>query len=111
MSSVRSAKRSVTAKLPPTIREQYFSVLAKPEPEMVHPDLYKMIIDDCTDVILNEVKRYNDTRKQLIKEIRDRLSVRAQLVQTLAVGFLYIGNNEHLIVNPERKRKIGNSVQ
>jgi len=76
LSTVKSARKSVVAKLPPTIREQYFSVFAKPEPEMVHPDLYKMIIDDGTDVILNEVKRYNEARKQLIKEIRDKLSVK-----------------------------------
>jgi hypothetical protein len=76
LSTVKSARKSVVAKLPPTIREQYFSVFAKPEPEMVHPDLYKMIIDEGTDVILNEVKRYNEARKQLIKEIRDKLSVK-----------------------------------
>ncbi|MGQ9691658.1 MAG: DNA double-strand break repair nuclease NurA, partial [Thermoproteota archaeon] len=76
MSAVKPAKKSVIARLPPTVREQYFSVFVKPEPEMVHPDLYKLIIDDGTDVILNEVKRYNEARKQLIKEIRDKLSVK-----------------------------------
>ncbi|MGQ9507727.1 MAG: hypothetical protein ACUVTB_07750, partial [Candidatus Bathycorpusculaceae bacterium] len=63
MSAVKPAKKSVIARLPPTVREQYFSVFVKPEPEMVHPDLYKLIIDDGTDVILNEVKRYNEARK------------------------------------------------
>jgi len=98
LSSVKSTKKSVISKLPPSVREQYFSVLAKPEPEMVHPDLYKLIIDDGTDVILNEVKRYNEARKQLIREIRDKLSVRqAKCDETFAKEMLVVasdaGNN------------------
>ena len=57
-------------RIPAAIREQYSAMLAKPEAEMVHPDLYRKILDDGTDAILQSIKKYNDERKKLIQHLQ-----------------------------------------
>jgi hypothetical protein len=50
-------------------------MFAKPEPEMVHPDLYKKILDEGTDAILQNVKNYNAERKKLIHEVKKSIKI------------------------------------
>ena len=67
--SLQSKKRNVLDRLPPTFREQYFSLFGAPEPETIHPTLYQKLIDNGTDVILNQLKKYNEQRRELAKTI------------------------------------------
>jgi len=69
-------RKTTTIKVPPAVREQYFAIFAKPEPEMIHPDLYRQIIDDGTDLILEHMKQYNEERRKLLESIRDNLVIK-----------------------------------
>jgi len=73
---MKASQESTTTKIPPAICEQYFAMFSKPEPEMVHPDLYKQIIDDGTDLILEHMKQYNEERKRLLEKIQRNLTVK-----------------------------------
>lgn len=74
--SLSTKKKNVLERLPPTFREQYFSLFAAPEPETIHPNLYQKIIDNGTDLILKQLKKYNEQRKELAKNIRDQIQVK-----------------------------------
>ena len=62
-------------RMPSAFREQYFSLFAGPEPETLHPDLYQRLIDDGTNLILDHIKEYNRTRKELLKRMGDKIKV------------------------------------
>jgi len=56
-------RKKVLERLPLTFREQYFSLFTGPEPETLHTDLYKKLIDNGTDLILERFRMYNEERK------------------------------------------------
>lgn len=68
-------RKSVLERLPLTFREQYFSLFSGPEPETLHPDLYKKLIDDGTDLILKRFQDYNEDRKELLKTVRKHVKI------------------------------------
>src|SRR5436190_1605868 len=77
---------------PPAVREQYSAMFAKPEAEMVHPDLYRKILDEGTDEILQNIKKYNDERKKLIRHLEKSLTVKqAEKDAVLAERTLVVG--------------------
>jgi len=69
-------KRRASEKLPPAFRETYFSLFSRPEPETLHADLYRMLIDEGTDLIIQQLREYNRRRKELLNEIRGKIEVR-----------------------------------
>jgi len=73
--SKTSEKRNLL-KIPPVVREQFFSPFYKPEPETVHPDLYRDVIDYSTDLILERLKKYNEDRKRVLKKVKEKLTIR-----------------------------------
>lgn len=78
-------RRNILRKLPPTFREQYFSLFAGPEPETIHSDLYQELIDGGTDLILEHLKAYNEKRKEVVKKCRELVKIReAEQNETLA---------------------------
>jgi len=62
--------------LPRAFRETYFSLFSGPEPETLHADLYRMLIDEGTDVIVQQLKEYNRRRRRLLSRIRGKIEVR-----------------------------------
>lgn len=66
-------KKRILESLPPTFREQYFSIFTGPEPETLHPDLYQRLIDEGTDIIIEHFKEYNRLRKSLIKKVQESI--------------------------------------
>jgi hypothetical protein len=74
--SLSTKKKSVLERLPPTFREQYFALFASPEPETIHPNLYQKLIDNGTDLILKQLKKYNEQRKELAKTVRDKIQIK-----------------------------------
>jgi len=60
---------------PLTFRERYFSLFTGPEPETLHADLYQRLIDDGTDEIVKQLLTYNQSRKKLLSEVRDKIKV------------------------------------
>jgi hypothetical protein len=74
--SLPDKKKSVLERLPAEFREQYFSLFASPEPETIHPNLYQKLIDNGTDQILKQLKKYNEQRKELAKTVRNQIQIR-----------------------------------
>jgi len=72
----KTSEKKTLSKIPPVAREQFFYPFYKPEPETVHPDLYRDIIDYSTDLILEHLKKYNEVRKRVIKKVREELTIR-----------------------------------
>ncbi|MBS7614140.1 DNA double-strand break repair nuclease NurA [Candidatus Bathyarchaeota archaeon] len=62
-------------KPPLPFRERYFSLFTGPEPETLHADLYQRLIDDGTDEIVKQLLTYNQSRKKLLSEVRDKIKV------------------------------------
>ena len=62
--------------IPRVFRETYFSLFSGPEPETLHADLYRMLIDEGTDMIIKQIKEYNQKRKKLLNRIRGKIEVR-----------------------------------
>lgn len=75
MSSLNK-KKNVLERMPPEFREQYFSLFAAPEPETVYPNLYQKLIDNGTDLILKQLKNYNEQRKELAKIVRNQIQIK-----------------------------------
>ena len=75
MSSLNK-KKNVLERMPSEFREQYFSLFAAPEPETVYPNLYQKLIDNGTDLILKQLKNYNEQRKELAKIVRNHIQVK-----------------------------------
>jgi len=73
--SLQNKKRNVLERLPPTFREQYFNLFGAPEPETTHPSLYQKLIDNGTDSILKQLKKYNEKRKELAKTVRNQIQI------------------------------------
>jgi hypothetical protein len=73
--SLQNRKRNVLERLPPTFREQYFSLFGAPEPETIHSSLYQKLIDNGTDLILKQLKKYNEQRKELAKTVRNQIQI------------------------------------
>jgi hypothetical protein len=71
----REKRKQVSEEMPPGFRERY-SLFAGPEPETLHADLYQRLIDDGTDVIIERLKAYNQSRKELLKEAREKIKVK-----------------------------------
>lgn len=69
-------KKNVLERMPAEFREQYFSLFATPEPETIHPNLYQKLIDNGTDLILKQLKQYNEQRKELAKTVRSQIQVK-----------------------------------
>jgi len=69
-------ERRKTEILPRAFRETYFSLFSGPEPETLHADLYRMLIDEGTDIIVQQLKEYNRRRKKLLNKIRGEIEVR-----------------------------------
>lgn len=69
----KQKRRDLLERMPPTFREQYFSLFAGPEPETLHPDLYQRLVDDGTDVIIERLKDYNQRRKELLNRVREKI--------------------------------------
>jgi len=96
--SQSTKKKSVLERLPPTFREQYFSLFAGPEPETIHPSLYQKLIDDGTDQIIKQLKTINERRKELVKTVRDKIQVKQlkedeNLAKTTRIVASDAGNN------------------
>lgn len=51
-------------------------MFSKPEPEMLHPELYGQLIDHGTDVILDYLKRYSEDRRKLLDKVRGRVKIK-----------------------------------
>ena len=62
--------------IPRVFRETYFSLFSGPEPETLHADLYRMLIDEGTDIIVQRLKEYNQRRRKLVERIRGEIEVR-----------------------------------
>lgn len=73
--SLQNKKKNVLERMPPTFREQYFSLFGAPEPETIHPTLYQKLIDNGTDLILKQLKKYNEQRKELAKTVRSQIQI------------------------------------
>ena len=73
---IREKRRKASHMLPPAFRETYFSLFSGPEPETLHADLYRMLIDEGTDVIIKQLKEYNRRRRRLLDRIRGKIEVR-----------------------------------
>jgi len=73
---IREKRRKASQMLPPAFRETYFSLFSGPEPETLHADLYRMLIDEGTDVIIKQLKEYNRRRRRLLDRIRGKIEVR-----------------------------------
>jgi len=69
-------RNRVLERLPPTFREQYFSIFTGPEPETLHPDLYQRLIDEGTDTIIEYLKEYNEIRKSIIPRVKEKVEIR-----------------------------------
>ena len=69
-------KRKNSEAIPRAFRETYFSLFSGPEPETLHADLYRMLIDEGTDVIIQHIKEYNQRRKNLMNKLRGKIEVR-----------------------------------
>jgi len=93
----RKKRRGVLERLPSTFREQYFSLFGGPEPETLHPDLYQRLIDDGTDVIIRQLKDYNQRRKMLLNKVREKIRVErlrsSEEVASMRVVASDAGNN------------------
>ena len=72
----RGERRKIRETLPRAFRETYFSLFSGPEPETLHADLYRMLIDEGTDVIIQQLKGYNERRRKLLSRIRGKIEVR-----------------------------------
>jgi len=68
-------KKHILESLPPSFREQYFSVFAGPEPETLHPDLYQRLIDEGTDRIIEHLRDYNERRRDVVKKVQESIKV------------------------------------
>jgi len=83
--------------LPRDFRETYFSLFSGPEPETLHADLYRMLIDEGTDIIIQQLKEYNQRRWELMRRIREKIEVRRltrdEKVAKLQVVASDAGNN------------------
>lgn len=73
--SLQNKKKNVLDRMPPTFREQYFNLFGAPEPETIHPTLYQKLIDNGTDLILKQLKKYNEQRKELAKTVRNQIQI------------------------------------
>ncbi|MCW4020227.1 MAG: DNA double-strand break repair nuclease NurA [Candidatus Bathyarchaeota archaeon] len=71
----RERRKTISREMPPAFRERYFSLFSEPEPETLHSDLYQRLIDDGTDVIIGQLKAYNQRRKRLLKKVRGKIRV------------------------------------
>ena len=69
-------KKNALERLPPTFREQYFSLFGAPEPETVYPSLYQKLIDNGTDLILKQLRKYNEQRRELAKTVRSQIQIK-----------------------------------
>ncbi len=69
-------KKDILRKIPPSFREQYLLPLTSPEHETIHPDLYRRLIDEGTDMIINGLKVYNKRRKNLLKKISKKIEIK-----------------------------------
>ena len=94
----RASEKKAILRIPPVVREQFFSPFYKPEPETTHPDLYKDVIDYGTDLILEHLKKHNEVRKKVIEKVREGLVIKqAHRDEELAKKVLLVssdaGNN------------------
>jgi len=93
----RERRRKTLEALPPAFRETYFSLFSGPEPETLHADLYRMLIDEGTDIIIQQLKEYNQRRRKLLNRIREKIEVkrvtRDEKVANLQVVASDAGNN------------------
>ncbi|MEM2110863.1 MAG: DNA double-strand break repair nuclease NurA [Candidatus Bathyarchaeia archaeon] len=93
----REKKKGILSKIPPDFREHYFSLFSGPEPETLHPDLYQRLIDDGTDVIIRQLKEYNQRRKILLDKVRGKIKIeklrRDEKVASMRVVASDAGNN------------------
>jgi len=69
-------KKRILERLPPTFREQYFSIFAEPEPETLHPDLYQRLIDEGTDMIMEHFREYNRLRRSVMRKVEESVEIR-----------------------------------
>ncbi|RLI05114.1 hypothetical protein DRO22_03200 [Candidatus Bathyarchaeota archaeon] len=90
-------RRRNLSTLPAGFRETYFSLFSGPEPETLHADLYRMLIDEGTDVIIQQLKEYSQRRKKLLNRVREKIEVRRltrnEKVAKLKVVASDAGNN------------------
>ena len=93
----RGRKKETPERMTPAFREQYFSLFTGPEPETLHPDLYQRLIDDGTDTIVEQLKDYNQRRKKILKEVREKIEVkrfqRDEKVASMRIVASDAGNN------------------
>ncbi|MCW4026102.1 MAG: DNA double-strand break repair nuclease NurA [Candidatus Bathyarchaeota archaeon] len=93
----RERRRGASKEMPPAFREQYFSLFAGPEPETLHSDLYRRLIDDGTDTIVRQLRDYNERRKKLLVKVREKIRVeriqRDEKVAGMRVAASDAGNN------------------
>ncbi|MEM2888985.1 MAG: DNA double-strand break repair nuclease NurA [Candidatus Bathyarchaeia archaeon] len=71
----REKTKARQERTPLIFRERYFSLFTGPEPETLHADLYQRLIDDGTDEIVKQLKTYNESRKKMLSEVRDKIKI------------------------------------
>ncbi len=64
-------------KMLPPFRERFQPLLSEPEHETLHPDLYSSLVDGGTDRILQQLKEYNTLRKNLLKDLRGKITIKS----------------------------------
>ena len=75
-------------------REQFLQPFTPTPGETIYPDLYQKLIDDGTDRILEELMRYNEHRKELIRACRDQIVVEdARHDEALAFNTKIVGSD------------------
>ncbi len=84
-------------RIPKYLRETFFSLFSKPEPETIYPELYMKIIDRGTDLILDHLRQYNERRKNALKEVKKSLTVKKAVGNRKPEEYLVVssdaGNN------------------
>lgn len=90
-------RRRTLEEMPPEFRERFFSLFAGPEPETLHSDLYQRLIDDGTDMIVQQLKVYNQRRKKMVRKIRGQIKIIKLRYDEKAAGIRVVasdaGNN------------------
>ena len=72
----KERRRQISEKMPTDFRERYFSAFSGPEPETLHSELYQQLIDEGTDVIVQQLNTYNQQRKKLLEKVRGKIKVK-----------------------------------
>ncbi|HDN01564.1 MAG TPA: DNA double-strand break repair nuclease NurA [Candidatus Bathyarchaeota archaeon] len=84
-------------RIPQPFREEFLQPLTVHDHETIHPDLYRHLIDEGTDIIIEGLRRYNENRKRIISRVREKIDIRSveknETFSSLRVVASDAGNN------------------